>query len=94
MGKNKKVTCGKCLRIMRSDNLKTHMKQHGKVKFEKELFGSASIRSSQTSIQEENESDFSSTSSYTSTSINKEFAFKTMMMNADENNNKMTLGKL
>ena len=30
MGKHKQVTCGKCLRIMRSDNLKGHMKVHEK----------------------------------------------------------------
>ena len=30
MGKHKQVTCGKCLQIMQSDYLKTHMKQHEK----------------------------------------------------------------
>ena len=65
--RHKKVTCGKCLRIMRSDYLKTHMKQHEKVKFEKEVYSSASICSSRISLQEETESDFSSISTYTST---------------------------
>ena len=59
MGKNKKVTCGKCLRIMRSDNLKTHMKQHEKDKFEKESLCSSSIHSSRTSLKEDTESKFS-----------------------------------
>ena len=31
MGRHKKVPCRKCLRIMRSDKLKIHMKQHEKV---------------------------------------------------------------
>ena len=44
--RHKKVTCGKCLRIMRSDTLKRHMKQHEKERFEKEVYSSASIRSS------------------------------------------------
>ena len=79
---------------MRSDNLKTHMKQHGKVKFEKELFGSASIRSSQTSIQEETESDFSSISTYTSTPINEEFTMKRLKMNNYEYDKKMEIGKI
>ena len=30
MGKNKQATCIICLRIMRTDNLKRHMKQHEK----------------------------------------------------------------
>ena len=57
--RNKKVTCGKYLRIMRSDNLKTHMKQHEKDKFEKESLCSSSIHSSRTSLQEDTESEFS-----------------------------------
>ena len=71
MGKHKKLTCGKCLRIIRSDYLKTHMLQHEKEKFEKEVFTPPSINSSQTSLQEENESNFSSVSTNTSTPINK-----------------------
>ena len=38
MGKGKKVTCGTCLRIMRRDHLKRHMKQHDKEKFGNESF--------------------------------------------------------
>ena len=92
--RNKKVTCGKCLRIMRSDNLKPHMKQHEKEKFEKEVFTPPSIRSSRTSLQEENESDFSSVSTNTSSTINEELVIKRLKMNNDEYNNKMELGKI
>ena len=94
MGKHKKLTCGKCLRIMRSDYLKTHMLQHEKEKFEKESLCGSSIATSRTSLQEENESDFSSISTYTSTPVNEELVFKTMVMNADEYNNKMETGKI
>ena len=59
MGKHKKVSCGKCFRIMRSDYLKLHMKQHEKEKYEKESFCSSSIATSQTSLQEETEREFS-----------------------------------
>jgi len=59
MGKHKKVTCRICLRIMRSNNLKTHMKQHEKDKFEKESLCSSSIHSSRTSLKEDTESEFS-----------------------------------
>ena len=93
MGKGKKVTCGTCLRIMRSDHLKRHMKQHDKEKFENESFCGSSIGTSRTSLQE-SESDFSSISTYTSTPINEEFAIKSMMMTADEYNNKLALGKI
>ena len=53
MGKHKKLTCGKCLRIMRSDYLKTHMLQHEKEKFEKETICSSSIATSKASLKEE-----------------------------------------
>ena len=72
---------------MRRDNLKRHMLQHEREKIEKESFCSSSIATSGASLQEENESDFSSISTYTSTPINEELVFKTMMMNADEYNN-------
>ena len=62
MGRDKKVTCGKCLRVMRRDNLKRHMLQHEREKIEKESLCGSSIVTSRTSLQEENESDFSSIS--------------------------------
>ena len=93
MGRNKKVTCGTCLRVMRRDNLKTHMKQHEKEKFGNESLCGSSIGTSRTSLQE-SESDFSSISTYTSTPINEEFAIKSMLMTADEYNNKLALGKI
>ena len=58
MGRDKKDTCGKCLRVMRRDHLKRHMKQHEKEKFEKESFCGSSIGTSRTSLQE-SESDLS-----------------------------------
>lgn len=91
MGQNKKVNCGKCLPIMRRDNLKTHMKQHEKEKFEKE---SSSIATSRTSLQEETYIDFSSVSTNTSIPINEEFVKKRLKMNNDEYNTKMELGKI
>ena len=96
MGRDKKVTFGKCLRVMRRDTLKRHMKQHEKEKFEKEVFSSASIRSSTTSLQEDCESvsDFSSISTYTSTPINEELVFKTLKMNNYEYVKKMEIGKI
>ena len=95
MGRNKKVTCGKCLRIMRSDNLNTHMKQHEKEKFEMESLCSTSIATSRTSLQEdETESNFSSISTTKSTPINEEFVIKSMVMDSDKYMQDMELGKI
>ena len=59
MGNNKKITCRKCFRVMRKDNLKRHMEQHEKEKFEMESLCSTSITTSRISLQEDAESDFS-----------------------------------
>ena len=79
---------------MRTDNIKRHMLQHEKEKYEKESFCSSSIATSRTSIQEETEREFSSVSTYTSTPINEEIVIKRLKMNNDEYNNKMELGKI
>ena len=94
MGRNKKVTCGKCLRIMRSDILQRHMLQHEKEKFEMESLCSTSISTSRASLQEDNESNFSSVSTYTSTPINEEFVMKRLKMNNDKYMQDMETGKI
>ena len=94
MGRDKKVTCGKCLRVTRRDNLKRHMKQHEKERSEKESFCGSNIGSSAASLQEETESDFSSISTYTSTPINEEFTMKRLKMNNYEYDKKMEIGKI
>jgi len=48
MGRNKEVSCEKCFRIMRTDHLKRHMKQHEDTKLDKVLSGEA--RSDETSL--------------------------------------------
>ena len=81
---------------MRSDKLKTHMKQHEKKIFKKESFSGSNFSSSTTSLQEDFESvsAFSSVSTNTSTPINKEFVIKTMEMNADKYKQYMEVGKI
>ena len=78
MGRHKKVTCGKCLRIMRSDTLQRHMKQHEKEDYKNESICGSSIATSRTSLQEETVSDFSSISTTKSTPINEEFIIKSI----------------
>merc|ERR1712105_37831 len=71
-----------------------HMLQHEKEKFEKESFYSSSIATSRTSLQEDAESDFSSISTSKSTPINEEFVIKSMVIDSEEYNKKMELGKI
>ena len=80
MGKNKKVVCVKCCRVMRSNNLERHMKQHENGKFEKDSFHGSAFSESTTSL----ESGFSSVSTTRSVSINEEVVLKTMNMHAEE----------
>ena len=94
MGRNKIVTCGKYLRIMRTDNINRHMLQHEKENYEKELICGSNFNSSTTSLQEETVSDFSSISTYTSTPINDEFVIITLMMNSDKYKKDIEVGKI
>ena len=95
MGRHKKVTCGKCLKIMRSDHLNRHMERHEKEKFEMESLCSTSISTSRTSLQEEEtESDFSSISTNTSTPVNEEFVMKRLQMNNDKYMQDMETGRI
>ena len=70
------------------------MLQHEKEKFEKESLCSTSIATSRTSLQEDTESNFSSISTTKSTPINEEFVIKSMVIDSDEYNKKMELGKI
>ena len=79
---------------MRTDNIKRHMLQHEKEKYENESFCSSSIGTSRTSLQEETESNFSSVSTYTSTPINEEFVMRRLMMNNDKYMQDMETGKI
>ena len=82
MGRNKKITCQKCFRVMRSDNLKTHMKQHEDGKFENESFCALSLRTSKTSL--DNESIISSISTSYEVSSTKEEELQKIMKRDDE----------
>ena len=96
MGKHKKVTCGICLRIMRSDYLKNHMKQHEKDKFEKESFCSSSIHSSRTSLKEDTESEFSvdtTNKTYEVSTLESEEMTKRLIKDTQEYKYKVERGK-
>ena len=90
MGRNKKVVCEKCMRVMRQDNLKKHMKKHESGKFQELLF------SSTTSQNADPESNFNSISSFEfqKTLLNKEAIIKTMDVDDAEYKNTLELGRM
>ena len=92
MGRQKKVVCEKCMRVMRQDNLNRHMRQHEEEKFEQ------SIVSSNTSLNKDYEtgSEFSSISSYGAwkSSLNRENIIKTLEIDAAEYKRKLELGRI
>ena len=93
MGRNKRVTCQKCFRVMRSDNLKTHMKQHEDGKFENESFCASSLSISKISL--DNESMISSVStSYEVSSTKEEELRKILKRDDEEYKYKLAQGKI
>ena len=68
MGRHKQIVCKKCCRVMRSDNLKKHMKVHEKYN-ENSL---NSIYSSRTSLDKDDESEFSSSETDWEAPVQKE----------------------
>jgi hypothetical protein len=84
MGKHKQVACKKCCRIMRSDHLERHMKQHENGKFEAESLSGSSFSASTTSLE----------SNCKPILINEEAVLKTMDMHAEEYEGKLKLGEI
>ena len=77
MGRHKKVVCEKCMRVMRQDYLKKHMKKHENVKFQEPLF------SNPTSLKNDPESN----SEIMKTFLNEEAIIKTLKMDDAEYKN-------
>ena len=82
MGRHKRISCLKCFKVMRSDHLKTHMKQHEDGKFENESSCALSLRTSKTSL--DNESIISSVSASTEVSSTKEEELRRILQRDDE----------
>ena len=82
MGRHKRISCCKCFKVMRSDNLKTHMKQHEDGKFENESSCALSLRTSKTSL--DNESIISYVSASTEVSSTKEEELRRILKRDDE----------
>jgi hypothetical protein len=93
MGKHKQVACKKCCRVMRSDHLERHMKQHENGKFEAESLSGSSFSASTTSL-ESNFSPVSTTRYCKPILINEEAVLKTMDMHAEEYEGKLKLGEI
>ena len=82
MGRHKRISCLKCFKVMRSDHLKTHMKQHEDGKFENESSCALSLRTSKTSL--DNESIISYVSASTEVSSTKEEELRRILQRDDE----------
>ena len=82
MGRNKRISCWKCFKVMRSDHLKTHMKQHEDGKFENESSCALSLRTSKTSL--DNESIISYVSASYEVSSTKEEELRRILQRDDE----------
>ena len=82
MGRHKRISCLKCFKVMRSDHLKTHMKQHEDGKFENEFSCALSLRTSKTSL--DNESIISSVSASYEVSSTKEEELRRILIRDDE----------
>ena len=93
MGKNKKVVCEKCCRVMRRDNLERHMQQHENGKFEEDSLHASSLSGSTASL-ESSLSSVSTNRSCKTIAINEEAVFKTMRMDAEDYQRKLQLGEI
>merc|ERR1712030_107717 len=95
MGNNKKITCRKCFRVMRKDNLKRHMEQHEKENYQNETIYSSSIATSRTSLQEETENNFSldTTKTYEVSPLKSEEMIKRLIKDDEEYKYSVACGK-
>ena len=100
MGRNKTVVCEKCMRVMRQDNIKRHIKMHENVKHEEPSKMYENIKyeepSNPTSHNTDQESNFISiTSSETKKSfLNEEAIIKTLKMDDAEYEKTLELGRM
>ena len=100
MGRNKKVVCEECMRVMRQDHLKNHMRKHENVNYEESSKMYENVKyeepSSPTSINIVQESNFNSItfSETKKTFLNEEAIIKTLKMDDAEYENTLELGRM
>ena len=100
MGRNKKVVCEECMRVMRQDHLKNHMKKHENVKNEEPSKMHENVKyeepSSPTSLNIDQESNLNSItfSETKKTFLNEEAIIKTLKMDDAEYENTLELGRM
>ena len=100
MGRNKKVVCEECMRVMRQDHLKNHMKKHENVKNEEPSKMHENVKyeepSCPTSLNIDQESNLNSItfSETKKTFLNEEAIIKTLKMDDAEYENTLELGRM
>ena len=100
MGRHKKVVCEKCMRVMRQDHLKRHIKMHENVKYEESSEMHENVKyeepSSPTSLNIGQESNLNSITSFETkkTVLNEEAIIKTLKMDDADYENTLELGRM
>ena len=100
MGRNMKVVCEECMRVMRQDHLKRHMKMHENVKYEESSKMHENVKyeepSCPTSLNIDQESNLNSITSFETkkTVLNEEAIIKTLKMDDADYENTLELGRM
>ena len=93
MGRHKIVTCRKSFRLMRSDTLERHMKQHEKENYQNETFCSTSITSSTTSLDKVSDFSLDITKTYEVSPLEREEMTKRLIKDDVEYKYNVARGK-
>ena len=93
MGNNKKITCRKCFRVMRKDNLKRHMERHENENYQNETICSSSITSSTTTLNKESNFSLDTTKTYEVSPLKSEEMIKRLIKDDKEYKYNVAWGK-
>ena len=94
MGRHKKVVCEKCMRVMRQDHLKRHIKMHENVKYEEPSKMHENVKYEEPSSPTSLKNDPESNSEIKKTFLNEEAIIKTLKMDDAEYKNTLELGRM
>ena len=93
MGRDKKITCRKCFRVMRKDNLKRHMERHENENYQNETICSSSITSSTTTLNKESNISLDTTKTYEISPLKSEELIKRLIKDDEEYKYNVAWGK-
>ena len=94
MGRNKKVVCEECMRVMRQDHLKRHIKMHENVKYEESSEMHENVKYEEPSNPTSLKNDLEINSEIKKTFLNEEAIIKTLKMDDADYENTLELGRM